>query len=176
VTLFETAPRQEPQVPPVLPLVVAETLEDGTLQVAVDGMPHGECPIERTQLAAALDAITAARGCPVRVEVREADGSAFVDVVVPAAFASGADLTPDRPTIVEPAPSPPADSRSTTGVLRGAGFTPGESVAVTVVVSDQMAREDGTVSFRVPHAVGVLGEVVLLGRRSGVTSLPGDRR
>jgi hypothetical protein len=156
---------QDIPVPPVLPHVVMTVHEDGTMTVTVDGEPHFPEPFappwRRDAFASIIDILTGERHVPVRVEVREADGTVFTDII-----------TPTRRRLPDPAPTesvapsaPPALM-----VLRGEGFVPGEDVAVAVIVSHSDAASDGTArGLLAPDllALSPTREVILLGRVSG---------
>ena len=70
-----------------------------------------------------LDRLTDQRRSPVRVEVREADGTVFTDIITPSRRRAVPE-PPGRPAA--PAPLP---------VLYGDGFVPGEDIAVAVIVA-----------------------------------------
>jgi hypothetical protein len=103
-----------------------------------------------------LDQLTGQRRFPVRVEVREADGTVFTDIITPAR----------RRTVPEP-PSRPA--LPVLPVLHGEGFVPGEDVAVAVVIAHGDAAPDGTARGLIEAAqlaASPTREVILLGRVS----------
>ena len=106
--------------------------------------------------ATSLDDIAADLGTAVRVEVREADKSAFTDIV-----------TPELPKLA--AVKPLRESTATIGEVAGDGFLAGEEVAVAVVVAHQVASTDGTARLRLPPALleAHPGLVVFMGKRSG---------
>jgi hypothetical protein len=150
-------------VPVVLPHVVMTVAEDGTMTVTVDGAPHEPEPFappwRRDSFAHILDQLTEQRRCPVRVEVREADGTVFTDIITP--------TTRRRP---EPAPA----ARPALLVLHGKGFVPGEDVAVAVVIAHGDAAPDGTMrGLLTPEQVTAspTREVILLGRVSGALTI-----
>jgi hypothetical protein len=92
----------------------------------------------------------------VRVEVREADGTVFTDIITPT-------------TRLRPEPAPPA-----LVVLHGEGFVPGEDVAVAVVIAHGDAAPDGTMrGLLTPEQVAAspTREVILLGRVSGALTI-----
>jgi hypothetical protein len=139
--------------------------EDGRMTVTVDGTPHEPEPFappwRRDSFAHILDQLTGQRRCPVRVEVREADGTVFTDIITP--------TTRRRP---EPAPAPVA--RAALLALHGEGFVPGEDVAVAVVIAHGDAAPDGTVrGLLTPEQVAAspTREVILLGRVSGALTI-----
>ena len=90
----------------------------------------------------------------MRVEVREADGSTYNDIATPPGSPA--------PAAAEPAPttSPPS--------LAGAGFQPGEEVALAYVVVRQNADADGKASLNLPPALlaATRGGLVILGMSS----------
>lgn len=154
-------------VPAVLPHVVMTVAADGSMTVTVDGVgfdPNSFAKVWRREgFATILEAITRQRRTPVRVEVHEADGSVFTDLVTPAPDAG-------RPPI--PPPPAPAGRPARPGrrILAGEGFLPGEEVAVGLVAAHVRAAPDGTARAVLPArptSVAPAGEVILFGRVSG---------
>lgn len=157
---------EEPEVPIVLPQVVMQVAGDGTMTVTVDGAPHLPEPFappwRRDSFAAVLDRLTDQRRSPVRVEVREADGTVFTDIITPSRRRAVPE-PPGRP--VAPAPLP---------VLYGDGFVPGEDVAIAVVIAHGDAAPDGTMRGLIEAAqlaASPTREVILLGRVSGAVTI-----
>jgi hypothetical protein len=129
------------KIPVVLRVVHVVIDADGVLEVNVDGTPHelGQRST-RGDLRAVIDQITADLGVPVRVEVREADGSTYADIATP----------PESPALTiaaEASPTPPAPA------LAGGGFQPGEEVALAYVVVRQNADATGNASLNLPPAL-----------------------
>lgn len=159
-------------VPVVLPHVVISITGDGRMTVTVDGVPFEPEPFappwRRQNFAAVLDQLTEQHRSPVRVEVREADGSTFTDIITPTRRRRP---EPDP----EPAPEPPAGRTTPELVaLHGEGFVPGEDVAVAVVITHGDAAPDGTVRGLVTTdqlAASPTREVILLGRVSGTLTI-----
>ena len=89
-------------VPVVLPLVVITITDDGRMTVTVDGVPFEPEPFappwRREDFAAVLDQLTEQRRSPVRVEVREADGSTFTDIITPP-FEDASAMPPEARTL-----------------------------------------------------------------------------
>lgn len=157
---------EEPEVPIVLPHVVMQVAGDGTMTVTVDGAPHLPEPFappwRRDSFAAVLDRLTDQRRSPVRVEVREADGTVFTDIITPSRRRAVPE-PPGRPAA--PAPLP---------VLYGDGFVPGEDVAIAVVIAHGDAAPDGTMRGLIEAAqlaASPTREVILLGRVSGTLTI-----
>lgn len=157
---------EEPEVPVVLPHVVMQVAEDGTMTVTIDGEPHRPEPFappwRRDSFATVLDRLTDQRRSPVRVEVREADGTVFTDIITPSRRRAAPE-PPVRPAA--PAPLP---------VLHGEGFVPGEDVAIAVVVAHGDAAPDGTMRGLIEAAqlaASPTREVILLGRVSGAVTI-----
>ncbi|MDN5715711.1 MAG: hypothetical protein L0G89_00605 [Janibacter sp.] len=167
-TTGEPEHRDDP-VPVVLPHVVMEVTSDGRMTVTVDGAPYEPEPFapawRREDFARVLDQLTEQRRSPVRVEVREADGSVFTDIITPSTR---------RP---RPAPTmePPARQAMPELVtLHGEGFVPGEDVAVAVVIAHGDAAPDGTMRALLTAeqaASSPTREVILLGRVSGTLTI-----
>lgn len=159
-------------VPVVLPLVVITITDDGRMTVTVDGVLFEPEPFAppwcREDFARVLDQLTDRRRSPVRVEVREADGSTFTDIITP---------TRRRRTEPKPAsaPEPPVASAPPELVtLHGEGFVPGEDVAIAVVIAHGDAAPDGAMRGLVTAdqlAVSPTREVILLGRVSGTLTI-----
>ncbi len=168
-----SASRDESQaVPIVLPQVVITITDDGRMTVTVDGVPFEPEPFappwQREDFARVLDQLTEQRRSPVRVEVREADGSTFTDIITP----TRRHRTEPKPA---PAPEPPVASAPPELVaLHGEGFVPGEDVAIAVVIAHSDAAPDGTMRGLLTAdqlAVSPTREVILLGRVSGTLTI-----
>lgn len=143
------------KIPVVLSVVHIAIDAAGVMAVDVDGVPR-ESVQGRTRgdLRSVIDEITSELGAPVRVEVREADGSTYVDVATPTESSGTA--------AAEPAPA------LSTPALAGAGFQPGEEVALAYVVVRQNADAEGNASLNLPPALlaATRGGLVLLGMSS----------
>lgn len=143
------------RIPVVLSTVHVAIDADGVLAVNVDGVPRdSEQTRTRGDLRAVIDKITSDLGAPVRVEIREADGSTFIDVATPPVASATA--------ATEPPPSSPSPA------LAGAGFQPGEEVALAYVVVRRIADAEGNASLSLPPALlaATRGGLVLLGMSS----------
>lgn len=157
--------------PVVLPHVLVRVNDDGTLTVRVDGEPFEPeefaPPWRRSDFGALIDAVTDDRRVPVRVEVREVDGTAFTDIVTPAKRR-------------RPQPEPEEKRHEATAgaslvEVTGEGFVPGEDVAVAVIVAHTDATPTGDARALLDAAQldtarlsnAGTGEVILLGRASG---------
>jgi hypothetical protein len=143
------------RIPVVLSVVHVAINADGVMAVDVDGVPReSEQGRTRGDLRAVIDEITSDLGAPVRVEVREADGSTFADIATPPESSAPAAAESSH------TPSPPA--------LAGAGFRPGEEVALAYVVVRQNADAEGNASLNLPPAqiAATRGGLVLLGMSS----------
>ncbi len=161
-------PQSEP-VPVSIPLVVLDVREDGTVTVAVDGKrldPDAFAPPwRRSSFGQIIDRATNDRTTPARVEVREADGTTFTDIIA-------ARRRRSRP---EPEPEPKASTGPVFHTVEGEGFVPGEDVAVAVVTGHSDAAHTGTARALIdPAGIGVdqaggVIEVILFGRVSGTT-------
>jgi len=154
-------------VPVVLPFVEVWIDCTGGLAVTVDREPYdipaNVIPAGRPALGRILDEITSHLASPVRVEVHEADGAVFTDIV-----------TPRPPT---PAPSVPDELAADLPPREHAGgFVPGETVAVAVVITHATADDTGSAQVRLPAALmsKYRGAVLLFGRTSGTVAFPAD--
>lgn len=149
--------RQAVRVPVVMPLVEVEVNETGCLTIALDHEPYSaDGSLTRDDLQRVLDEIAADLGTAIRVEVHEADGNTFTDIITSAR---------PRLRMVKPV----REAATTIGDVGGGGFLAGEEVAVAVVVAHQVASTDGTARLRLPPALleAHPGLVVFLGKRSG---------
>jgi hypothetical protein len=163
---------EDSTVPVVLPQVIITITGAGRMTVTVDGVPFEPEPFappwRREDFAAVLDQLTEQRRSPVRVEVREADGSTFTDIITP----TRRRRTEPKPA---PAPEPPVASAPPELVaLQGKGFVPGEDVAIAIVIAHGDAAPDGIVRGLVTAdqlAASPTREVILLGRVSGTLTI-----
>jgi hypothetical protein len=163
-------PEPQPEPLPVsIPLVVLDVREDGTVTVTVDGKRLDPDPFappwRRSSFGQIIDRATNDRTTPARVEVREADGTTFTDIIA-------ARRRRSRP---EPEPEPKAPTEPVFHTVEGDGFVPGEDVAVAVVTGHTDVARTGTAralidpaGVSVDQAGGVI-EVILFGRVSGTT-------
>lgn len=147
------------KIPVVLSTVQGHIDAEGVLSINLDGQPYAaDRHLSRTDLGALLDEITTGLDTAVRVEVYEADGTTYADIATP----------PERPAPADPpsarAPSPMARPHA----LAGAGFDPGEEVALAYVVTRQPADSDGHAAINLPPALlaATRGGLVMLGLTS----------
>lgn len=172
-------PQSAPEGPMVVPVVKFTVDADGTMTVTIDGTPHTPAPFappwRRESFPAILDALTARLQTPLRVHVREADGSAFTDIITPPRTRR-TEHPPASVTSPSPVTSPPvitAPEAATMPVVyqvEGAGFVPGEDVAVAIIHTHIDAGSDGTARVLLTPeqlASSPTGEIILLGRISG---------
>jgi len=148
---------QAVRVPVVMPLVEVEVDEKGFLTVKLDHEPYSaDGSLTRDDLQRVLDEIAADLGTAVRVQVHEADGNTFTDIVTPAR---------PRQHMVKPV----REVTTTISDVTGGGFLAGEEAAVAVVVAHQVASTEGTARLRLPPALleAHPGLVVFMGKRSG---------
>jgi hypothetical protein len=138
-------------LPIVLPRVIVTVYESGDAQVTVDGLERPEGPVDRGQLGSVLASIAEAADGPVRVEVRESDGTCYADI-----------LQPQRRRA--PCEEKCAGLPAGVPVLRARGFAPGETVLVAVLAMSIRADADGTVCLlAAPKRPRCLDELILLG-------------
>ena len=113
----------------------------------------------------AVAELVARLGTPARVGVREVDGTGHGDI-----------LTPPTPTRDETPTGEPDTARRPAPELvefTADGFVPGEDVAIALVLRHTSAAGNGTARAlldRAEHAT-VTGELILLGRVSGTTTV-----
>ena len=150
------------RVPVVMPLVEVAVDDEGFSSVLLDREPYSaDRSLPRDHLARVLEQIASDLGTPVRVEVHEADGSTFTDVI-----------TPHTPAPPEPSWTVPRAALASAFGVAGEGFRVGEEVAICVVVARQLADQDGTARLRLPPALlAAHPDVVLMGRTSGTVAL-----
>lgn len=156
-------------VPVVLPHVVMTIASDGAMTVTLDGTPYEPEPFarpwRREDFARILDQLTELHRAPVRVEVRETDGSVFTDIITPGK------RRPNPAPEVEPVTSTAARELA---VLHGQGFVPGEDVAIAIVIAHSDAGPDGTARAFLDRGqldASPTREVILLGRVSGTLTI-----
>lgn len=165
------APRAAQRVPVVMPLVDVRIDVEGTLSVRLDREPYAtDSLLHRDDLQRLLRDLATDLDTPIRVEVREADGSAFTDIVTPESH----DVRlPDPP---RPATAPADETASEmVGKTARGWFLPLEDVAVAVVVAHQTASEDGVAHLRLPPVLleAHAGRLVLVGQQSGAIVVSG---
>lgn len=161
----------------VVPVVEFTVAGDGTMTVTIDGTPHTPEPFappwRRESFPAILDALTTWLQTPLRVHVREADGSAFTDIITPPRIRNTEHLAA---SFTSPIAAPPAGTSPTAAIMpvvhqvAGEGFVPGEDVAVAIIHTHSDAGSDGTArALFTPEqlATSPTGEIILLGRISG---------
>jgi hypothetical protein len=165
------APRAAQRVPVVMPLVDVRIDVEGTLSVRLDREPYAtDSLLHRDDLQRLLRDLATDLDTPIRVEVREADGSAFTDIVIPESH----DVRlPDPP---RPATAPADETASEmVGKTARGRFLPLEDVAVAVVVAHQTVSEDGVADLRLPPVLleAHAGRLVLVGQQSGAIVVSG---
>ncbi|GAA3585936.1 hypothetical protein GCM10022198_06530 [Klugiella xanthotipulae] len=165
---------REPEVPVVLPHIIMTVASDGSMTITVDGKPYPPEPFapswRRESFPSLIDRLTNDRQCPIRVEVREADGAVFTDIIAPSKTRRPAPEPPPKPSVPVVAPA----AVPTAAVVQGEGYVPGEDVAVAVIVAHADAAPTGTARALVTAeqlALSPTGEVILLGRISGTLAL-----
>ncbi|HRK47289.1 MAG TPA: hypothetical protein PK324_16775 [Nocardioides sp.] len=175
-------PQDAGRVPVVLPhlaITISDASMTGTdggarLSATLNGEPY---PVPagpgegRSALGPLVEQVATELGCPVRIEVREVDGSVFTEIVKP----------PPVQAVTGSAASWEPAELDAAGFGRlevgGSGFAPDEQVAVAVVVAHQTAGPDGCARLRLPAALLASrpGTVVLLGRASGYVAVSGSQ-
>lgn len=146
-------------VPVTFKVVTVLVDNDGTLAVAIDGVPHMEGrQLRRSDLGQVVEEIACEADEPVRVEVHENDGTTYTDIVLP-----------PRPDAVQADLDPPVHRPAGSGIT-GGGFIPGEKVAIAYVLARQDADREGTATLRLPPAVlrARTEHLVLVGLDSGL--------
>lgn len=179
-TPHPTTPAPPSGGPVVVPVVEFTISADGVMTVTVDGTPYLPEPFapgwRRESFPAILDTLAARHRTPLRVQVREADGSTFTDIITPPRERP-APKPWEAPSLASVTPPMPA-TQPVLHQVAGSGFVPGEDVAVAIIHAHTDASPDGTARalLTAEQAVAaVTGEVILLGRVSGalvVSRLP----
>ncbi len=161
----------QPAVPAVLPRVIVTIDGAGRALVSVNGTGRSEGSVERDELGTVLTGLAEQAGGPVRVEVREPDGSRYADI-----------LQPHAPH-TEPGNEHETNEPDERPLPRGEGFLPGETVLVAVVTQTMCADQDGAASLAdAPKPPRQANEVVLFGSTSGtivrasISDRPASRR
>ncbi len=165
------AQREGQRVPVVMPLVDVQVDLDGTVALRIDREPYAsDTPLHREDLQRLLGKLATDLDAPIRVEVREADGSTFTDIVT--AESPEVRLS-DPPRSATAAPDPTAGQMP--GPTASGRFLPLEEVAVAVVVAHQTASEDGVANLRLPPALleAHAGRLMLVGQQSGAVLVSG---
>lgn len=152
--------------PTLIPRVLLDVHEDGTLTASVDGAPldppRSAGPWRRSSLGQIVDVATSGRTSPARIEIHESDGTVFSDTVMPSP--RGRNTARERAPLVEEM----LDSqRPVFALIEETGFLPAEEVAVAVMVGRTEAGASGTAQAMLDPARLRAGEVILLGRTSG---------
>jgi hypothetical protein len=146
------------KVPVVMPLVEVTISEDGYLDIRLDREPYApDGAVTRRDLATTLDSIANDLGAPLRVEVHEADGNTYTDIVTPGTRTSEQTAADTVPAATAPA------------------FLPDEEVSVAVILG-RHNQGASPLESRLPPALLAAhrGNVVLLGRTSGTVRVIGE--
>lgn len=173
----QNAPKPESGGPMVVPVVEFTIAADGSMIVTVDGVPYLPEPFapawRRESFPTILDTLTARYRTPLRVQVREADGSTFTDIITPPRERPAP--TPwEVPTTATATPPPVSTAPPVLHEVVGSGFVPGEDVAVAIIHAHSDASGDGVARALLTAeqaAAAVMGEVILLGRVSGTLTI-----
>ena len=154
-------------VPVELPHVVITVTDTGALNVTVNGSPHEPPPFappwDRAEFGTIIDGLLTTWACPLRVEVRETDGTIYTDIITP--NARRAIPANEQPAARRVPAAPPRLVE-----LAASGFIPGEDVAVALVLGHNDAAGDGTARGLLDAtqlALSPSRQVILLGRISG---------
>ena len=168
-------PHEDDTTGPVeLPHVLVTVAADGTLTAAVDGTPfppRDGSAWTRATFGPLMDAITKDRTIAVRVEVRENDGSVFIDIL--------RIRKPRRAVVPSEAPVPETRRRRHArraprlAEVTAGGFVPGEDVAVATIVShtDATGTGEARTLIDLDDLPDGTHEVILFGRISGTLAV-----
>lgn len=148
-----------------MPVIRLDVHDDGTMSATVDGEPLAPPSAEgvwrRGSFARIVDQVTQERMIPARVEVTEADGATFTDIITAVARKT-------TPAVAQPEPAPATPPRL--WEVTGAGFVPGEDVAVCRIIRHTDAASTGAARALLDLTADHLDpadEVLLVGRVSG---------
>lgn len=162
------------ELPVTVPHLVLRIDETGTVTATLDGQqvppPEQVEAWRRGTFATLVDHVTNDRALPVRVTVHESDGTTFTDLLPPVTRHT----PPPAETAEEPSVKRRRRARELIEVDGGAGFVPGEDVAVALIITHTDATPAGRVRALIETASirEVTGsEVVLLGRVSGTVTV-----
>lgn len=175
------ARQRQPELAPVeLPHVLVVVTEDGSLDVTVDGAPSpppAGRAWTRVEFGSLLDQVTQDRTVPMRIEVRETDGSVFTDILRPRrSTTTAATLGTAEGWPVQRRGRHAKDKLRPVPVeVTADGLAPGEQVAVAVVLAHTRATSTGDMAVLLDP--GLLSatrtgdgiEVLVHGRVSGTT-------
>ncbi len=152
-------------VPAVLPQILLEAVNADTLIVTVNGDRLSATPIRRDEITATVTELVARLASPTRVEVRELDGSVHADILTPPASEPRSPFTPPETT--------PSGAVPQLRECTGDGFVPGEDVALALILRHTSAGPTGTARALIDRdeQPSITGEVILLGRISGTTTV-----
>lgn len=199
-TALNPADQRQPHDGPLtIPAVDFTIYEGGTMTVTIDGTQYAPEPYappwQRNSFPMIIDTLTAHYQTPIRVLVREADGSTFTDIITPpkaratdAPISTSAPVAPVAPTFPSPfttvpppiaavhahSPSqqvlPQHPVPSLIHEVSAEGFVPGEDVAVAVITTHCDASNNGITRVLLAAeqlAASPTNEVIMLGRVSG---------
>lgn len=154
-------------VPAVLPQILLEAVGTDTLIVTVNGDRLAATPIRRDEITATVTELVARLGAPTRVEVRELDGSIHADILTPPVSEPRSPFAPPEDDAPAPVTLPSLLE------FTADGFVPGEDVALALILRHTSAGPTGAARALVDRGETprVTGEVILLGRISGTTSV-----
>ncbi|WP_345750907.1 hypothetical protein [Microbacterium rhizophilus] len=147
-------------MPIVLPHVIAVASGEHRFVLLVHGAPEPE-PVTRAELGAALTRIASAFDGPVRVEVREANGVSYADILEP------------PPTTGDTASEPRQGGNGFAVTYQG--FVAGEEILIAVVDRVEHADADGHLTLstdaraRSRRDRRARRDVIVFGSTSGTT-------
>lgn len=154
--------------PVTLPHLVVDVGPTGTLTVTLDDAPFPfptSAPWTRSAFGDMLDAATGHRRTTMRIEVHESDGTTFTDIIQA--------RKPNPPSELVEAHSSSDSTAVEQGAVElveitGAGFVPGEDVAIALIVTNTDATGNGRVRAVLDsRQLGQAGEAIVFGRISG---------
>lgn len=156
-----------------LPHLVVDVGPTGTLTATLDDAPFPfptNVPWTRSAFGDLLDAATGHRRTTMRIEVRESDGTTFTDIIQARKPAPPSELVEahggNNSTVVEQGSMEQGAVELVE--ITGAGFVPGEDVAIALIVTSTDATANGSVRAVLDsRQLGQAGDAIVFGRISG---------
>ncbi|AYY12988.1 hypothetical protein EF847_10015 [Actinobacteria bacterium YIM 96077] len=143
-------------MPVILPqLIVQPAAASEGYTVTLNGQPVSDDPVPGAELGRAVASVVERAGTAVRVEVHDADGGIYADIVYP-----------PLPDLRELESSGHGDGEDGSDA-RHCGFIPGEEVLIATVERIEHANDDGVLELRIsPQPTD---STIVVGSVSGTT-------
>jgi hypothetical protein len=153
-------------IPPILPLLKVQRLEGDELLISENGHPARGVLTGHRQLGEAIARFVERAGGPIRVEVDEADGTSYADILTP------------HPSPTSPAPTIEDTATTDRVEIAAHGFVPGEDVAIAPIIRETPAGPGGTARALISRdeLPAIATEMILFGRASGTVTIERPQR